>query len=135
MNIKRILITVCGIALVAAYGAFSTVSCIAADNGDTEKSDAEKYKLNDEVKEWLDAGNSIPGDVKYSTLAATDHLWELDDTDISDGKVILTAGEETREIYGLALKNWIKTQFFYGENLGRDDNRKKFIRPKKSVAF
>ena len=59
----------------------------------------------------------------------------LDDTDISDGKVILSVGEESREICGIAMRDWLKTQYFYGENLGADDNRKKFIRPKKTVAF
>ncbi|MBO5552029.1 MAG: hypothetical protein J5966_08720 [Lachnospiraceae bacterium] len=134
MNIKRAVITVCGIAAVLFFGFVSAPRALAAENTNGT-SDADKYKLDEEVKEWLDAGNSIPGEVKYSTLAATGHLWELDDTDISDGKVILKAGEETRELYGFGLKNWIKTQFFYGDQFGADDNRKKFIRPKKTDAF
>lgn len=133
MDIKKLIITLSAAALF--FGYINTASVLAAENTDKSKSDADRYKLNDEVKEWLDAGNSIPADVKYSTLASTDHLWMLDDTDISDGKVILSVGEESREICGIAMRDWLKTQYFYGDNLGADDNRKKFIRPKKTVAF
>ena len=133
MNIKKLIITLFAAALF--FGYINTASVLAAESTDKSKREVDRYELNDDVNEWLDAGNSILADVKYSTLASTDHLWMLDDTDISDGKVILSVGEESREICGIAMRDWLKTQYFYGENLGADDNRKKFIRPKKTVAF
>ncbi|MBQ9607046.1 MAG: hypothetical protein IJV16_07705 [Lachnospiraceae bacterium] len=135
-RIKGIILIICGIMIIGIYGRLNTVSCLAADNNTTnQENNEDKYKLNDDVKEWLDAGGGIPSDVKYATLSSTNHLWELDSTDISDGKVELKGNNETREIYGLALCDWLKTQFFYGDNFGSDNNRKKFVRPKKAVAF
>ncbi|MCR5748102.1 MAG: hypothetical protein K6G03_10375 [Lachnospiraceae bacterium] len=138
---KKMILAAGFVAILGLSSGIYSSSCMAADtttNNTTgsEQSDEDKYKLNDEVKEWLDAGNSIPGEVKYSTLASTSHLWAIDSNDISDGKVILSGnGGEERELYGLGLKDWLKTQFFYGDKLGQDDNRIKFKRPKKTKAF
>ena len=135
--IKGLILSACGVIIFGIYGNAAKSECFAADTQtqNKEKSEEELYKLDDEVKEWLDAGNSIPGDAKFATLSATSHLWKIDSTDISDGRVELTTDTESRTIYGIALKDWLKTQYFYGDNFGSDDNRKKFIRPQKSVAF
>ena len=119
--------------LTASMMVLNVVPVAAADANTTNKEETDKdlYKLDKEVQKWLDEGNSIPGEAKYATLSGTGHLWAIDSNDISDGKVELTGNDEddVRVIYGLALKNWLKTQFFYGDQLGKDDNRKKFVRP------
>ena len=121
--------------LTASMMVLNVVPVAAADANTTNKEETDKdlYKLDKEVQKWLDEGNSIPGEAKYATLSGTGHLWAIDSNDISDGKVELTGNDEdeVRVIYGLALKNWLKTQFFYGDQLGKDDNRKKFVRPGK----
>lgn len=114
------------------------MTAYAADDANTDgekKKDEIDYTLNKDVKAWLDEGNSIPAEAKYATLGSSDHLWELDDTDVSDGKVELKANGETRILAGIALRDWLKTQSFYGEKLGEPDNKLEFIRPKKSKAF
>ena len=106
------------------------------DTTDTASGDATTYKLDREVQEWLDAGNSIPANAKYATLSSSSHLWALDSTDISDGKVELYGlGDEVRVLSGIAMRDWLKTQTFYGENLGEKNNKIEFIRPKKKKAF
>ncbi len=121
--------------LTASMMVLNVVPVAAADANTTNKEETDKdlYKLDKEVQKWLDEGNSIPGEAKYATLSGTGHLWAIDSNDISDGKVELTGNDEdeVRVIYGLALKNWLKTQFFYGDQPGKDDNRKKFVRPGK----
>lgn len=87
------------------------------------------------MKAWLDDGKSIPSEAKYASHGNSDHLWEIDDTDISDGKVELIANDEKRILAGIALRDWLKTQSFYGEKLGDPDNKIEFIRPGKKKAF
>jgi len=130
------------LAVTVLYLILSPVRGFAAETGkgtngtgDTKKEEEDPYKLDPEVKKWLDEGGSIPADAKYSTLATTSHLWMLDSTDISDGKVILKMGYEQREIYGMSLKNWLKTQRFYGDKFGEDGNIKTFKRPGKPKPF
>ncbi len=136
-RIKAWLLTACSIAVVAlSVGSYCTPA-YAADDQNTDKKDKNEidYTLDKEVKEWLDEGNSIPAEAKYSTLSSTSHLWALDDTDISDGKVELIGNNESRILAGVALRDWLKTQSFYGEKLGEPDNKIKFKRPKKPNAF
>ena len=49
MNIKKLIITLFAAALF--FGYINTASVLAAENTDKSKSDADRYKLNDEVKE------------------------------------------------------------------------------------
>ena len=128
-GIKVFLASFLIMAVLGMVGKAASVFCYAAT--DQKKTDEKKdpYELDKQVKEWLDAGNGIPGDAKYATLMGTTHLWEIDSTDISDGKVELKGLNEKRLVYGLELKNWLKTQFFYGDNFQSDENRKKFVRP------
>lgn len=131
---KILITTVLGIMMAGLF----VMTAYAADDAkseDEKKKNEIDYTLNKDVKAWLDAGNSIPSEAKYATLASSDHLWELDDTDVSDGKVELKANEETCILAGIALRDWLKTQSFYGEKLGEPDNKLEFVRPKKSKAF
>ena len=124
--------------ILGIYGSEDTAALAAetTDTTDTASGDATTYKLDREVQEWLDAGNSIPANAKYATLSSSSHLWALDSTDISDGKVELYGlGDEVRVLSGIAMRDWLKTQTFYGENLGEKDNKIEFIRPKKKKAF
>ena len=119
--------------------------CLADDNTDNKTEDKNKtiekidkdtvFELDEEVKEWVDGGGAIPSEAKYATLSGTGHLWEIDSPDLSDGKVELIAGTESRYLAGLTLKEWLQTQRFYGEKLGERDNRIKFKRPKKEKAY
>ena len=124
--------------ILGIYGS-EDAAALAAETTDTANAasdDATTYKLDREVQEWLDAGNSIPANAKYATLSSSSHLWALDSTDISDGKVELYGlGDEVRVLSGIAMRDWLKTQTFYGENLGEKDNKIEFIRPKKKKAF
>ncbi|MCR5774468.1 MAG: hypothetical protein K6G42_05235, partial [Lachnospiraceae bacterium] len=123
-----------GVAVMALFGRASIVSGIAAVT--TDKKQTEQVDVVDkEVKEWLDEGHSIPAEVKYATLSGTGHLWELDSTDLSDGKVELIGNGEKCTISGNALRSWLKTQFFYKDDPGVEDSRVKFERPRKKKAF
>mgnify|MGYP007069885312 CR=1 FL=1 len=125
-----IIMSICGSMNTAIYAAETTDTASTASGGETT------YKLDREVQEWLDAGNSIPANAKYATLSSSSHLWALDSTDISDGKVELYGlGDEVRVLSGIAMRDWLKTQTFYGENLGEKNNKIEFIRPKKKKAF
>lgn len=130
-GIKKALALTLAVFIGAAAGEAGLAPAFAAEANKTDQTENDKdlYKLDKEVQKWLDEGNSIPGEAKYATLSGTGHLWAIDSNDISDGKVELTGNDEVRELYGLSLKNWLKTQFFYGDQLGKDDNRKKFLRP------
>lgn len=134
-GVLRLLVAaICSVMMIGMM----TVTAFAADatdNKEGSKKDEIDYTLDKQVKEWLDAGNSIPTEAKYASLGSSDHLWELDDTDISDGKVELTANEESRVLAGIALRDWLKTQSFFGEKLGESDNKIEFIRPGKKKAF
>ncbi len=124
--------------MLSVYGSTDTAALAAetTDAANAASDDATTYKLDREVQEWLDAGNSIPANAKYATLSSSSHLWALDSTDISDGKVELYGlGDEVRVLSGIAMRDWLKTQTFYGENLGEKDNKIEFIRPKKKKAF
>ncbi len=137
-KLRGFLFAVCGMIVLGLYGGAVSRPAFAAAVTDTEKKEDEKkdpYALDKEVKDWLDGGGGIPGEVKYATLSGTGHLWELDSTDISDGKVELIGVNEKRLVYGIELKNWLKNQFFYGDRLGEEDNRVKFKRPKKDYEF
>lgn len=124
--------------ILGIYGSADTAA-LAAETTDTTNAasdDATTYKLDREVQEWLDAGNSIPANAKYATLSSSSHLWALDSTDLSDGKVELYGlGDEVRVLSGIAMRDWLKTQTFYGENLGEKNNKIEFIRPRKKKAF
>ena len=133
--------TVCLMLVTALFTAVSAGACLAADdagkktdekdNSKIEKVDKDTvFELDDEVKEWVDGGGAIPAEAKYATLSGSGHLWEIDSPDLSDGKVELIAGTESRFLAGLTLKEWLKHQRFYGEKLGERDNRLKFKRPK-----
>ncbi len=125
-----IIIGICSSMNTIIYAAETTDTANAASD------DTTTYKLDREVQEWLDAGNSIPANAKYATLSSSSHLWALDSTDISDGKVELYGlGDEVRVLSGIAMRDWLKTQTFYGENLGEKNNKIEFIRPKKKKAF
>ena len=87
------------------------------------------------MQEWLDEGHGIPAEAKYASLSGTGHLWVIKDTDFSDGRIELEGNDETVILYGLKLKDWLKSQSFFGENLGQPNNKIKFIRPKKKKAF
>ena len=131
--IRLLAAAVCGIMMMGM-----TVTAFAADNTDNKdnsKKDEIDYTLDKQVKAWLDDGKSIPSEAKYASLGNSDHLWEIDDTDISDGKVELIANDEKRILAGIALRDWLKTQSFYGEKLGDPDNKIEFIRPGKKKAF
>ena len=131
--IRLLAAAVCGIMMMGM-----TVTAFAADNTDNKdnsKKDEIDYTLDKQVKAWLDDGKSIPSEAKYASLGNSDHLWEIDDTDISDGKVELIANDEKRVLAGIALRDWLKTQSFYGEKLGDPDNKIEFIRPGKKKAF
>ena len=131
--IRLLAAAVCGIMMMGM-----TVTAFAADNTDNKdnsKKDEIDYTLDKQVKAWLDDGKSIPSGAKYASLGNSDHLWEIDDTDISDGKVELIANDEKRILAGIALRDWLKTQSFYGEKLGDPDNKIEFIRPGKKKAF
>ena len=131
--IRFLAAAVCGIMMMGM-----TVTAFAADNTDNKdnsKKDEIDYTLDKQVKAWLDDGKSIPSEAKYASLGNSDHLWEIDDTDISDGKVELIANDEKRILAGIALRDWLKTQSFYGEKLGDPDNKIEFIRPGKKKAF
>lgn len=131
---KMLITTICSI---MAVGMLTTPALAAdeADKKDDKKKDEIDYTLDKEVQDWLNEGNSIPGDAKFATLKCTSHMWEIDSNDISDGKVVLTGNNETRELAGIALRDWLKTQYFYGDKLGQDDNRITFKRPKKDNPF
>lgn len=128
-KMKMFLLMILALAILGTAGS-AALPCYAASE-DTEKEGVKKdpYELDKQVKEWLDAGNGIPGDAKYATLQGTTHLWEIDSADISDGKVELSGVNEKRLVYGIELRTWLKTQFFYGDNFNNEDNRKKFVRP------
>ncbi len=139
-NARIIILIACSVMIFGLFGSISAASAFAADNNNSDdknkKKDEIDYTLDKEVKEWLDEGNSIPSEVKYSTLGSSSHLWMLDDTDVSDGKVELTGnGDEKTILAGIALRDWLKTQSFYGEKLGDPDNKIEFKRPKKSKPF
>ena len=90
-RLKKILITT--ICSIMAVGMLTTPALAAdeADKKDDKKKDEIDYTLDKEVQDWLNEGNSIPGDAKFATLKCTSHMWEIDSNDISDGKVVLTA--------------------------------------------
>lgn len=138
-RIRALLIAACGAVILGITGQINSAPCFAADNNTTtdnkEKSDEELYKLDEEVQEWLDEGHSIPAEAKYASLSGTGHLWVIKDTDFSDGRIELEGNDETVILYGLKLKDWLKSQSFFGENLGQPNNKIKFIRPKKKKAF
>ena len=133
--------TVCLVLVTALFASIGAGACFAADdagkktdekdNSKIEKVDKDTvFELDDEVKEWVDGGGAIPAEAKYATLSGSGHLWEIDSPDLSDGKVELIAGTESRFLAGLTLREWLKHQRFYGEKLGERDNRLKFKRPK-----
>ena len=133
---KILIMLLCGGMLTGIF----VLPVFAADgnNSDgTSKKDEIDYTLDKEVKEWLDEGNSIPAEAKFCTLSASSHMWEIDDTDVSDGKVELRSDDEndTRILAGIALRDWLKTQSFYGDKLGEKDNKIVFKRPRKTDPF
>lgn len=132
-RLRAILLTACVAAVVLVFGRVSAVQGIAAEVTTTDNKQNDLFDR--EVKAWLDAGGSIPTDVKYATYSGTGHLWVLDSTDLSDGVVELSGNEGTITVSGNGLLNWLNSQFFYKETLGREDSRVKFVRPKKSKAF
>ncbi len=137
-RMRALLIAACGAVILGITGLINSTPCFAADNtssDDKEQSDEELYKLDDEVQEWLDEGHSIPSEAKYASLSGTGHLWVIKDTDFSDGRIELEGNDQTVILYGLKLKDWLKSQSFFGENFGKPDNKIKFIRPKKKKAF
>lgn len=132
--LRLLVVAICSVMMIGMM----TVTAFAADNTDNKdnsKKDEIDYTLDKQVKAWLDDGKSIPSEAKYASLGNSDHLWEIDDTDISDGKVELIANDEKRILAGIALRDWLKTQSFYGEKLGDPDNKIEFIRPGKKKAF
>ena len=133
---EKILLRIALAALISVMlGQVQGVSCYAEDkNGEAENTGETVYKLTDDVQKWLDEGGSIPVDAKYATLSASDHLWVIDDKDFSDGKIELSVNENEKKILsGIALKDWLDHQLFFGEGYGKD--RVKFIRPSKKPAF
>lgn len=150
-SIKILLLIVC-LFFIFSLGTLSYSSDgLAADN-DTEETDENgnkkkkklekidddtEFKLDKEVQQWLDDGGSIPGEAKYCTYSGSSHLWVLDDTDLSDGKIKIIGDSREGAVYiaGNRLTTFLKTQFFYGENLGEEENRIKFKRPRKDIEF
>ncbi|MBQ7583473.1 MAG: hypothetical protein IJT24_02580 [Lachnospiraceae bacterium] len=134
IKIRILIMTACSVMFIGLM----TIPAFAADDAnktDEKKKDEIDYTLDKEVQDWLNEGNSIPGDAKYATLKCTSHLWMIDSTDISDGKVELTGNNETRILAGIALRDWLKTQSFYGDKLGEPDNKITFKRPQKDKPF
>ncbi len=134
-KIRILIMAACSVMIIGLM----TIPAFAEDNtnkDDKKKKDEIDYTLDKEVQDWLNEGNGIPGEAKYATLKCTDHLWVIDSTDVSDGKVELTGNnDEKRILAGIALRDWLKTQFFYGDKLGKEDNRITFKRPKKDNPF
>jgi len=148
-SIRLLLLHICSLFIISSYVLCFSPDCYAAGN-DTEETDDNgkkkkiekidddtEFKLDKEVQEWVDEGGSIPGEAKYCTYSGSSHLWVLADTDLSDGKIKLTGNSESEFIYlaGNRLTTFLRTQFFYGENLGAADNRIKFKRPRKDIEF
>ena len=137
-RIRALLIAACGVVFFGLAGYMDSTWCLAANTASAdnkEQSEEELYKLDEEVQEWLDEGHGIPAEAKYASLSGTGHLWVIKDTDFSDGRIELEGNDETVILYGLKLKDWLKSQSFFGENLGQPNNKIKFIRPKKKKAF
>ena len=67
-RLKKILITT--ICSIMAVGMLTTPALAAdeADKKDDKKKDEIDYTLDKEVQDWLNEGNSIPGDAKFATL-------------------------------------------------------------------
>lgn len=150
-SIKFLLILVCSF-FVFSLGLLSYSSITLAADNDTEETDENgnkkkkklekidddtEFKLEKEVQQWIDDGGSIPDEAKYCTYSGSSHLWVIEDTDLSDGKIKITGDSREGSVYiaGNRLTTFLKTQFFYKEDLGAEDSRIKFKRPRKDIEF